>query len=65
MWTSNVDSTVQSTMGPFYSDVASSGYLGWLSEYGAGRGSLLGTFTIAPTTELETLSDVDIAQELG
>ncbi len=63
-WTSNVDPNVVAQIPQFYTDIASSSYLEWLSEYntvgqtspngttnqGFGPGSYGGAFTITPTT---------------
>jgi MYXO-CTERM domain-containing protein len=64
-WTANVDPAVSANIAQFYTDIAGSSYLDWLSEYGTvgvtpvdlgtstnqgiSRGSFGGTFTITPS----------------
>src|SRR5436190_5988139 len=61
-WTSGVDATTQSGIGPFYQAITNSGYVDWLTEYSTvpfgvngsnqsiGRGTYAGSITITPIT---------------
>jgi hypothetical protein len=68
-WGANVNSTVTSGIGGFYSAVTASPYIDWLSEYNTptqsiGRGSFGGAITIAPNNTSTSLQDTDIQTEL-
>ncbi|MGZ3457740.1 MAG: hypothetical protein ACXU86_04460, partial [Archangium sp.] len=69
-WGPNVNSTVTSGIGGFYTAVTNSAYFDWLSEYNTGsqsigRGSLLGTYTISPSQTSGTIDDTAIQTELN
>ncbi len=68
-WGQGVDSTVQSGIAGFYSDVTASSYFDWLTEYDAnamtiGHGNVAGSFTITPSTGSSTVDDSQIGAEI-
>lgn len=72
-WGPNVNTTVKSQIGGFYSAVTNGSYVDWLDEYDSlstatphsvGRGSLAQTITITPVNTHTTLGDDDISTEL-
>jgi hypothetical protein len=73
-WGPNVNATVKSQIGGFYSAVTNDSYTDWLDEYDSlstttphsvGRGSLAQTVTITPANTHTTLADGDISTELA
>jgi len=79
-WGPNVNSTVRSQIGGFYSAVTDSPYMDWLSEYNTtitavdgqpgtnqliGRGSLRSSVTITPSNTSMFLRDSDIQSEIN
>jgi hypothetical protein len=78
-WGNQVDPTTVAKIGGFYSSITDSDYMDWMKEYDTniiaqdgkqgtnqhiGRGSLGGTFTIAPINKNAKLSQSDIQGEL-
>ena len=77
-WGPNVDTTVTSQIGGFYTAVTNSAYFDWLSEYNTvgtidgnvgtgqmiGRGTYGGAYTITPSTSATTISEITIGNEL-
>jgi hypothetical protein len=70
-WGPNVDSTVTSRIGGFYSAFTAPSNIGWLCEYDTtprriGGGSFVGNYVITPTVNTGTqINDTDIQDELA
>jgi hypothetical protein len=79
-WGKNVNSVITRDIGAFYSTIANSTYLDWLSEYDTfdasvsgkpgtrqhiGRGSLVGEYTISPKHQGGMIDDTEIQSDLA
>jgi hypothetical protein len=68
-WTANVDATVQTQIGDFYSDLVNGPFIDRLQEYGRpfpiGPGTVSGPIVIIPSHSSTVIDDSDIQAELA